>query len=265
MPPPKKAPPQATLQAVLQVHVQQAYGKNHATINRRTLAQALAARAVVIAHMALWAMAAIATAGTALAGASTSQKNTGGTPLRCHVLVVGDSLSAAYGLPVNQGWVALLQTKLRQTKPQCTVFNASISGDTSAGGKARLAALLQTQKPTLMLLALGGNDGLRGLPITTMKQNLADMLRAAKQSGSKTLLIGMRIPPNYGPQYSQAFAQAFADVAHKQGSAHVPFLLEGFADKPDWFQADGIHPNARAQSTMLNTVWPSLKSLLPLQ
>lgn len=180
----------------------------------------------------------------------------------CHILVMGDSLSAAYGLPVEQGWVALMDRRLKEKFPQCQLTNASISGETTAGGKTRLPALLKQHKPSLMILELGANDGLRGLPVQTMQDNLNHMVNLARAAGSNTVLLGMQIPANYGPAYSRRFAQAFSDVAKQQRLPFVPFFLESFATDASAFQADSIHPNAGAQPKMLDAVWPTVSTAI---
>lgn len=181
------------------------------------------------------------------------------------ILVLGDSLSAEYGLQRGQGWVALMQARLAQEKIAAQVVNASISGDTTSGGRSRLPALLAQHKPGLVIVELGGNDALRGLPLSQTQDNLQAMVLAAKNSGAKVLLIGMQVPPNYGQSYGKQFADTFAQVARAQNVALVPFLLKGVADAPDamkWFQADRIHPVAAAHPTILNTLWPAVKKLL---
>jgi acyl-CoA thioesterase-1 len=178
------------------------------------------------------------------------------------ILVMGDSLSSGYGLPQGTGWVDLLQRKLVAEKFDYRVVNASISGETTLGGRNRLEPALREHKPGIVLLALGANDGLRGQSIDSMRANLGAMARAGRNAGARVLLIGMRIPPNYGPQYTQKFHAAFAQVARREKLPLVPFLLEGFADERDMFQADGIHPAPAAQSKMLDNIWPQLKPLL---
>ncbi|MEI7785639.1 MAG: arylesterase [Betaproteobacteria bacterium] len=181
------------------------------------------------------------------------------------VLVVGDSLSAEYGLPRGSGWVALLQQKLSAEPGRPSVVNASISGDTTSGGRSRLAALLRQHKPRVLIVELGGNDALRGLPLNMTEDNLRAMAQAGKQAGARVLLVGMQMPPNYGAKYSADFAAVYSRVAKDSQSALVPFFLKGVADRPDpteWFQADRIHPNAQAQPRMLDNVWPELKKLL---
>ena len=181
------------------------------------------------------------------------------------MLVVGDSLSAEYGLKRGTGWVALLEQRLVQHKLAATVVNASISGDTTSGGRSRLAGLLRQHKPTYVILELGGNDALRGLPMDMTRSNLAQMARDAKAAGAVVLIAGMQVPPNYGRKYSDEFSGLFATVAKAEGAALVPFLLKGVADVPDsatMFQADRIHPVEAAHPLMLDNVWLVLKPLL---
>ena len=178
------------------------------------------------------------------------------------VLVVGDSISAALGLDTRQGWVSLLQNRLQEGGFAHQVVNASISGDTSSGGLARLPALLSQHRPQLVIIELGGNDGLRGQPPAQLQQNLARMVDASTAAGAKVLLLGMRLPPNYGQRYTQAFAQVFSDVAADRQVPLVPFLLEGVGGVPGMMQADGIHPAVAAQPQMLENVWPTLEPLL---
>ncbi len=186
-----------------------------------------------------------------------------GTPT---LLVVGDSLSAEYGLKRGTGWVALMEQRAAQEKLQVRVINASISGDTTSGGRSRLSALLKQHQPTLVIIELGGNDALRGLPLQMTQDNLQAMTTAAQASGAKVLLVGMQVPPNYGQDYADRFAATFATVAKTTKAALVPFLLKGVADGPDaprLFQSDRIHPNESAHPTMLNNVWPAVKKLIP--
>ncbi|HWI81689.1 arylesterase [Ramlibacter sp.] len=181
------------------------------------------------------------------------------------ILVLGDSLSAEYGLKRGTGWVPLLERRLAAEKLAARVVNASISGDTSSGGRSRLAPLLAQHKPQLVVIELGGNDALRGLPLDLTRANLEQMASAARQAGAKVLLVGMQMPPNYGADYAERFAELYRQVAKSQQAALVPFLLQGIADDPDpvrWFQPDRIHPNEQAQSRMLDNVWPELKKLL---
>ena len=178
------------------------------------------------------------------------------------LLVVGDSLSAGYGLETGSGWVALLQKRLQERHAPWRVVNASISGQTTAGGMSSLPALLQRDQPKVVLIELGGNDALRGLSLAATESNLRSMASACQMFGARVLLVGMRIPPNYGPAYTRGFEAIFPRVARLQHTALVPFLLAGVVDHPDWFQADNIHPTAAAQPTMLDTVWPVLEPLL---
>ncbi len=181
------------------------------------------------------------------------------------VLVLGDSLSAEYGIARGAGWVALLDRQLAAEKIAARVVNASISGDTTSGGRARLPALLRMHRPAVVVIELGGNDALRGLPLDMTEANLAAMAQAAAQAGAKVLLAGMQVPPNYGGDYGRRFAAVFPKVAQAQRAALVPFLLKGVADRPDaaaLFQADRIHPTAEAHPTILANVWPELRKLL---
>lgn len=178
------------------------------------------------------------------------------------VLIVGDSISAGFGLDTRKGWVALLEQRLKQEGFEDKVVNASISGDTSAGGLARLPAALATHKPDVVVIELGGNDGLRGQPPAQLQQNLASMIQQSRDSGAKVLLLGMQIPPNYGKRYVEAFAKVFGDVAQKEKVPFVPFFLEGVGGHPELMQADGLHPAVAAQDKLLENVWPTLKPLL---
>lgn len=178
------------------------------------------------------------------------------------VLVVGDSISAALGLETSQGWVSLLQKRLDDEGFEHRVVNASISGDTSAGGASRLPALLGEHKPELVIIELGGNDGLRGQPPAQLQHNLAGMVEQSQKAGAKVLLLGMRLPPNYGKRYTDAFAQVYQDLASARQVPLVPFFLEGVGGVEGMMQADGIHPAASAQSKLLDNVWPTLKPLL---
>ncbi|MNO70794.1 Esterase TesA precursor [compost metagenome] len=178
------------------------------------------------------------------------------------LLVVGDSISAGLGLDTGQGWVSLLEKRLKEKGYDYRVVNASISGDTSAGGLARLPALLAEEKPELVVIELGGNDGLRGMAPMHLQQNLAAMVSASRDSGAKVILLGMRLPPNYGERYTQAFAQVFQQVAEQQKVALVPFFLDRVGGNPQLMQPDGIHPAADAQPLLLENLWPTLKPLL---
>lgn len=184
----------------------------------------------------------------------------------CHaatILVFGDSLSAGFGLRTqDEAWASLLQKRLDTSGYRYTVVNASVSGETSAGGRTRLPAALAQHKPAIVILELGANDGLRGLPLKPMQDNLGEMARMARKSGAKVVVVGMRLPPNYGPDYTEKFRASFAEVAKAEGAAFVPFLLEGFAQTNEYFQADGLHPTAKAQPRVLDNIWPALKPLL---
>ncbi len=186
-----------------------------------------------------------------------------GTPRT--LLVVGDSLSAEYGLQRGQGWVALLEGRLAAQKLPWRVVNASISGDTTSGGRSRLPALLKQHRPDVLVIELGGNDALRGLPLNMTEANLRAMTQAAQAAGAKVLIAGMQVPPNYGRKYGHDFAAVFGRVARSENVALLPFLLAGVADVPEAehrFQADRIHPNAAAHPQMLDNVWPVLRPLL---
>ena len=181
------------------------------------------------------------------------------------ILVVGDSLSAEYGLKRGQGWVALLEKQLKVDNLSARVVNASISGDTTSGGVSRLAPLLAQHKPSHVIIELGGNDALRGLPISLTENNLGKMTQSAQKAGAKVLLLGMQVPPNYGGDYGARFADTFTTVAKTNKAAVVPFLLKGVADganPTELFQNDRIHPKAEAHPIMLANVWPELKKLL---
>ena len=197
-----------------------------------------------------------------LAGLSSGYASAQDAPA---ILVVGDSLSAEYGLKPGDGWVALLDRRLAAQKLRYRVVNASISGDTTAGGRSRLAAALRTHKPAIVILELGGNDALRGLPLASTRDNLLAMAHAAQAAGAQVLVVGMQVPPNYGSRYAQDFERLFGDVAREAHAALVPFLLKGVADRSDamdWFQPDRIHPLAKAHPLMLDNVWSGLKPLL---
>ncbi|MAT92108.1 MAG: arylesterase [Halioglobus sp.] len=175
------------------------------------------------------------------------------------ILVVGDSISAAYGMSLQQGWVSLLQEELGE---QHTVVNASISGETSAGGLRRLPPLLARHDPDLVIIELGANDGLRGFPLPTLRDNLARMAQLSQDSGARVLLVPMEIPPNYGARYTSGFRATYATVAQATGSALSPFIMEQFATDPTFMQEDGIHPTAPAQAMMLDTLLPAIQQLL---
>lgn len=177
------------------------------------------------------------------------------------IVVFGDSLSAGYGIGQNQGWVTLLQTRLTQQKLPYQVVNASISGETTSGGLARFSEMLATHKPSIVILELGANDGLRGLPVNEMRSNLNSMILQAKAAKTKPLLVGMKIPPNYGQKYSRDFSASYAILAKQHKIKLVPFLLDGVAGKPSLIQDDGLHPIATAQLKLLDNVWPKLEKL----
>lgn len=181
------------------------------------------------------------------------------------LLVLGDSLSAEYGLERGTGWTQLLQQRLRQNRIDALVVNSSISGDTTIGGKNRLPALLEKNKPDIVVIELGSNDALRGLQLKTTQENLQSMIDLARQNKAKVLLVGMQIPPNYGPDYTRRFADMFQDLARRNKAPLVPFFMDGLAANMDLFQADRIHPNEQAQPMLLDNVWPHLKPLLGLK
>ncbi len=178
------------------------------------------------------------------------------------LLVLGDSISAEYGLPRNTGWVSLLQQRLNEEKHSVAIINASISGETSAGGLTRLPALLQQHKPAMVIIELGGNDGLRGLSLAATQANLREMIKSTERTGARVLLLGMQVPPNYGPDYSKRFAAMYQGLARERSVKLVPSFFSGLEDTDKYFQTDRIHPNQRAQSILLDNVWLSLKTQL---
>lgn len=201
----------------------------------------------------------------ALAGVYPSASTAATARRTSTILVVGDSLSAEYGLKRGSGWVALLTQQLEAAKLNVQVINASISGDTTSGGRSRLPALLTQHKPTHVIIELGANDALRGLPLQLTEDNLTFMARAAQKAGAQVLLVGMQLPPNYGRDYGERFAAVFGKVAQANKTALVPFLLKGVADQANalsLFQADRIHPKEEAHPIMLANVWPELKKIL---
>lgn len=207
-------------------------------------------------HFTLQALALAAGENVLPAGAATPGRK---------ILIVGDSLSAEYGLTRGTGWVALLQKQLEHSHPGTLIVNASISGETTSGGRSRLPALLRQHQPTHVIIELGGNDALRGLALSMTEDNLTFMARSARETGARVLLLGMQMPPNYGPQMTRQFAGLYAKVARSTGSVLVPFFLKTVGDDPDparWFQADRIHPNEAAQPRLLGNVWPELRKLL---
>lgn len=178
------------------------------------------------------------------------------------ILVLGDSLSAGYGLKVEQGWVSLLQRRLDAQGYEYRLVNASVSGETTGGGLARLPRALERHRPVVVVIALGGNDGLRGLPVSELRGNLESMIRQSRAAGARVVLAGMRIPTNYGPQYTEKFFAVYGELARAERVALVPFFLEGIALRDDLFQDDGIHPNVEAQPILLANLWPVLEPLL---
>jgi acyl-CoA thioesterase-1 len=178
------------------------------------------------------------------------------------ILVLGDSLSAGYGIRVEEGWVALLQKRLQAEGYGYRVVNASASGETTSGGLNRLPRAIELHDPAIVVIELGGNDGLRGLPLETTRTNVNRMIDLARNSGAKVLLLGMKLPPNYGPRYTAGFEAVFNDAARRHRLAYVPFFLDGVASEPGMMQPDGLHPTAQAQAVMLDAVWPSLRPLL---
>ena len=206
---------------------------------------------------------------TTLAAATATAATGPAAPARAGaekvILVLGDSLSAEYGLPRGTGWVALLEQKLARDRIRARVVNASISGDTTSGGRSRLGALLVQHQPAVVVIELGGNDALRGLPLELTADNLGWMTQAAQKAGARVLLVGMQVPPNYGADYSRRFAGVFGDVAKANKAAVVPFMLKGVADGKDptrMFQPDRIHPTQEAHPIILGTIWPELGKLL---
>lgn len=181
------------------------------------------------------------------------------------ILIFGDSLSAAYGLPQQEGWAALLQKKLNEERYQYDVVNASVSGETTSGGLSRLNAALAETQAAIIILELGANDGLRGLPLSAMNANLSAMIKQSKKNKAKVLLLGMKIPPNYGPRYAQSFSLTYSQLSKDHKVSLVPFMLENVAARPDLIQQDGLHPNALGQPIILENIWPHLQSLLKKQ
>ncbi len=195
----------------------------------------------------------------AVAKVGTSTTATAGKP---SIVVLGDSISAEYGLPRDTGWVALLRTKLPQEHFDYSVANSSISGDTTSGGLARLPAALNRIKPTIVIVELGANDALRGVPLATTEANLRAIIEKSQAANAKVLLVGMYVPPNYGPDYSQKFHGVYEQLSKENHVPLVPFLLAGIENNPEMFQADQIHPTPQAQPLLLNNVWPVLRPLL---
>jgi acyl-CoA thioesterase-1 len=204
-------------------------------------------------------LAASAVVGWCLLTGTAANAASSGAPT---ILVVGDSLSAEYGIARGAGWVNLMQQTITQSGFDYNVVNASISGDTTSGGRARLAPLLARYRPAITLIELGGNDALRGIPLELTRSNLREMIAAARKAGSQVIVVGMRIPPNYGPDYSEQFFTMFSSVAKQEKTGYVPFLLAGVAEHQDWFQPDQIHPLAKAHPQILQNVWPTVRPLL---
>lgn len=178
------------------------------------------------------------------------------------ILVFGDSLSASYGIPVDSGWVSLLDQRVRQKMSGYRVINASISGETTSGGRYRIEQVLAEHRPTVVILELGANDGLRGLPLDAAASNLNAIITACRNRKTRVLLIGMRLPPNYGSAYAAKFQSIYLQAAQRHKIPLLPFLLEGFADKPELFQADGLHPTTPAQPLIMERVWKLLQPIL---
>jgi len=181
------------------------------------------------------------------------------------LMVYGDSLSAAYGIEESQGWVELLSRKLADEDFPYQVVNGSVSGETTTGGLSRLPAMLDSYRPDLVILELGGNDGLRGLPLNAIRQNLVTMVEMSRESGAEVLLAGIQIPPNYGPRYTEPFYQQFSEIAKELDLPLVPFLIDGIPQQPELMQNDGIHPRAEAQGMIVENVWPVLAPMLTKQ
>ncbi|MFZ5662582.1 MAG: arylesterase [Pseudomonadota bacterium] len=208
-----------------------------------------------------WLLAAMLVALAVPVQAQSARAKPAPAPART-VLVMGDSLSAAYGLPARQGWVALTAERIARQHPGWKLVNASVSGETTAGGRSRIARELQRHRPALVVIALGANDGLRGLPLAQMKANLEAMVRAAKGSGARVLLLGMRLPPNYGRAYAQGFEEVYRQVARQHEVPLLPFLLEPIALNRDAFQSDNLHPTAAVQPRLRDHVWTALGPML---
>lgn len=220
---------------------------------------------VLQCSLPLAGMTAVMGSGLAQAADKGTAGGTARDTARKRIVVLGDSLSAEYGLARGAGWVALLQQRLAADKPSYEVANASISGDTTAGGRVRLPAVLAQHKPAVLIIELGGNDALRGLSVASARENLVAMVRAGKAAGAKVLLLGIQAPPNMGRAYGEDFSAMFEQIARAEKAAVLPFLLAGVADRPDadgWFQSDRIHPLAKAHPLMLEQVWRVLKPLL---
>jgi len=199
---------------------------------------------------------------TQAAAAFAEDSPSAGSSPQPKLLIFGDSLSAAYGIGEDEGWVTLLAKRLAQEDSELEVVNGSVSGETTTGGRARLPSVLQRYKPAFVLIELGGNDGLRGLPLSLMRENLTDMIQLSQTSGATVLIAGMQIPPNYGPRYTKPFFAQYAELAEEFDLYLIPFLIDGIPQQPELMQADGIHPKAEAQSMILDNFWPVLLEAL---
>ena len=199
---------------------------------------------------------------TQAAAAFAEETPSAGSSPQPKILIFGDSLSAAYGIGEDEGWVTLLADRLAQENSELEVVNGSVSGETTTGGRARLPSLLQRYKPAFVLIELGGNDGLRGLPLSLMRENLTDMIQLSQKSGATVMIAGMQIPPNYGPRYTEPFFAQYAELAEEFDLYLIPFLIDGIPQQPELMQADGIHPKAEAQSMILDNFWPVLLEAL---
>ena len=197
----------------------------------------------------------------AAAAFAEDSPSAGSSPLP-KILIFGDSLSAAYGIGEDEGWVTLLAERLAQEDSELEVVNGSVSGETTTGGRARLPSLLERYNPAFVLIELGGNDGLRGLPLSLMRENLTDMIQLSQSSGATVMIAGMQIPPNYGPRYTEPFFAQYAELAEEFDLYLIPFLIDGIPQQPELMQADGIHPKAEAQSMILDNFWPVLLEAL---
>ena len=197
----------------------------------------------------------------AAAAFAEDSPSAGSSPLP-KILIFGDSLSAAYGIGEDEGWVTLLAERLAQEDSELEVVNGSVSGETTTGGRARLPSLLERYNPAFVLIELGGNDGLRGLPLSLMRENLTDMIQLSPSSGATVMIAGMQIPPNYGPRYTEPFFAQYAELAEEFDLYLIPFLIDGIPQQPELMQADGIHPKAEAQSMILDNFWPVLLEAL---
>ena len=199
---------------------------------------------------------------TQAAAAFAEETPSAGSSPQPKILIFGDSLSAAYGIGEDEGWVTLLAERLAQEDSELEVVNGSVSGETTTGGRARLPSLLERYNPAFVLIELGGNDGLRGLPLSLMRENLTDMIQLSQTSGATVLIAGMQIPPNYGPRYTEPFFAQYAELAEEFDLYLIPFLIDGIPQQPELMQADGIHPKAEAQSMILDNFWPVLLEAL---